>query len=74
VSELQLEIFEYGTNYLRLHLGRNLLVEIEFLYDQVKIVQKGIVYELLNVTIQIWWDVVRLVGSLNLFDPDIEHT
>ena len=71
VSELQLEIFKYGTNYLSLHLGRYLLIEIEFLNNEVKIVQKGIVNELLNVTIQIRWDIVGLVGSFDLFDPDI---
>ena len=74
MSELPLEIFEYGIHDLSLHLGRDLLIEVELLDDQVEIMQKGIMHILLDVGIEVGRDVVGLVRTLNLFDPDIQHT
>ena len=61
MSELQLKLFENSAYNLGLHLGRDLLIEVEFLYNQVEIMQEGVMYELLDVTVQVRWDVVGLV-------------
>jgi len=61
MSKLQLKFLENSAYNLGLHLGRDLLVEIEFFNNKVEIMQKGVVHELLNVTVQVGWNVVWFV-------------
>ena len=58
---------------VRLHLGRDLLVEVELLDDQVEIVQEGLLDVLPDVVVECGLDVERLVRLLDLLDPHVER-
>lgn len=58
-------------NEFSLHLWSNLLVENEFLDDQVEIVHESLLNILSDVIVECWLDMERLVGLLNLLDPHV---
>jgi hypothetical protein len=56
-----------------LHLGGDLLVELELFDDQVEVVHEGLLHVLPDVPIERGLDVVGFVGLLNLLDPHVER-
>jgi len=74
VIEGSLEFFEDSgvLNQISLHLGCDLLVELELLDDQVEIVEEGLLDVLSDIVIQRWLNMERLVGLLNLLDPHVK--
>ena len=55
-----------------LHLGSDLLVELELLDDQVEIVQEGLLDVLSDVVVKGWLDVVWLVRLLDFLNPHVK--
>ena len=72
--EVNLEVLEDSVHNLRLHFWWNLLIEIEFLNNEVKVVHKCIMHVLFNIGVQVRRYIVWLVRSLNLLDPYVEQT
>lgn len=72
--EVCLKVLKYRLHYLSLHLGRYLLIEVELFNNQIKIVHEGIMHVLLDVTVKVRGDIVGLVRTLYLFNPDIQET
>jgi hypothetical protein len=74
VVERLLEVLEDARvlYQIRLHLGRDLMIEIELFDDQVEIVQEGLLDVLADVIVQRRLDVERSVRLLNLLDPHIQ--
>ena len=55
-----------------LHFGRDLLIKLKLLYDQIEIIQESLLNVLSDIIIQSRLNMVRFVRFLNLFDPHIE--
>ena len=55
-----------------LHLGSDLMVEVELFDDQVEIVQESLLDVLADVVVQGWLDVERSVRLLNFLDPHVQ--
>ena len=74
VTKAFLELLELRCLHdeLSLHLGCDLLEELELLNYQVVIVEEGLVDIILNIIIQIRLNMKRLVRFLDLLDPHIE--
>jgi hypothetical protein len=72
--EMSLKVLKDRLHDLSLHLRGDLLIEIELFNNQVEIVHEGIVHVLLDVTVKVRGDIVGLVRTLYLFNPDIQET
>jgi hypothetical protein len=58
---------------LGLHLGSDLLVELELFNHQVEVVKKSLLHVLSNVVVESWLNMIRLVRLLNFLDPHVER-
>jgi len=73
--EGSLELLEHSgiLDEISLHLGGNLLVELELLDNQVEIIEEGLLNVLSDIVIEGGLNMERLVGFLNLLDPHVER-
>ena len=55
-----------------LHFRGDLLIEVEFLNDEVKVIPVGLLDVFSDVVVQVWLQVERVVRFLDLFDPHIK--
>ena len=75
MSEILPELLKDHIDDLRLHLGRELLIEVKLLNDQIVIVLECLFDCLRNVQIQVGWDVEvadRRVSQLHFLDPEVK--
>lgn len=63
VAESIEKLFELmgALHQLCLHLGRQFVEEWKFKFHQIEVIQKGLVDVLLDIMIEVWLNVVRLV-------------
>lgn len=75
VRERPLELLELESlqDQLRLHSWRHELVECELFDDQVVVVQERLVDVVLDVVVQVWLDMERLVRLFYLLDPHVQR-
>jgi hypothetical protein len=73
VAELNLKVFEDCVHDFSLHLGRDLLIEVEFFDYQVEVMKECILHILLYLAVKVRRDVVGLIRALNFLDPDVKH-
>jgi len=75
MDETPFKLFELGClcDQLSLHLWSHLLIELEFLNDQVVIIQESLVDVIFDVVVKIRLDMEWLVGLLDFLDPHIQR-
>lgn len=73
--ERSLELFKDSRilDKISLHLGGDLLIELELLNDQVEIIKESLFNVLSDIVIKRGLNMKRLVGLLNLLDPHVER-
>lgn len=75
VTKCLLKIFESSgaLDKFSLHFWCDLLIELKFFYDEIKVIHKGIFNVFSNVIVKIWLNVDFTVRLLQLFNPDIKR-
>lgn len=73
VVEAPLELLELGclNDELCLHLGRHPLVKLEFLDNQIVVIEECLIDVVFDIVVKVWLDVERLVRLLDLLDPHV---
>lgn len=59
-------------NQVSLHLGCDLLIEVEFLNNKIEIVKESLLNIFPNIVVECWLDMERLVWLLNFLDPHVQ--
>lgn len=74
VIKRSLELFEHPgvLDEVSLHLGSDLLIELEFFNDKIEIIEEGLLNILSNIIVKRWLDVEWLVGLFNFLDPHVK--
>ena len=71
VLEVADEPAEELLDELGLHLGSELLVQRELLYDQVEIVMESVGDGMLDILVQLWVQKVRRLAKLKALHPEL---